>query len=153
MVSKFEFVRKRVESKCIWNLDTIVKCILMQRRQKPFAREMLTVFNLVVISVLLCSSRVQGAYRYSLESCSDLVPRLVPDKPDNFQVYEQGNPYDHHDHQQQQQPTPSWQNSNGFVRRIKREVYNEPPFRITVPGKRYRRNSDLYGEPVMDFHE
>lgn len=151
MVSKLEFVRKRVEGKNISNSDTIVKCNLVQRRQKSFTKEMLAVVHFLVFSMLLCSSRVQGAYRYSLESCSDLVPRLVPDKPDNFQVYEQGNPYDHHDHQQQQ-PTPSWQNSNGFVRRIKREVYNEPPFRITVPGKRYRRNSDLYGEPVMNLH-
>lgn len=98
-------------------------------------------FVVAVVWILSLPCLVHGAFRYNLDSCSDLVPKHTPDHPENYETHQ-----------------PGWHSANNNLygsdtrlRKIRSDSYgNESPFRITVPGQRYRRNSDLEGEYKVD---
>lgn len=118
---------------------TTFESVYKKRRKLSCSEEMSTVVSLAVIFVLCCPSVIQGAFRYNLESCSDLVPKHITERfPDTYEYNE---------------PTPSWQNGNGdgYRRRNRRETYNDSPFRITVSAKRYRKDANIYGKPQSEF--
>ena len=76
---------------------------------------------LVLLSCLVLS--VHGALRYTEQSCTDLVPR----NQENF-----------HDELRARK--------NGRFKRKRHDFESDVPFKVLVPGRRYRRNSDLTGK-------
>lgn len=107
-----------------------------------------------------------GYLRFSEQSCSDLTPRNVDlprDNPTSPDLDNNGNGIGSGYGQFYGIGTGSnegifpWGGSRNRIRnrygkpigednRIKRSEYaDDPPFKVTVAGKRYRRNSDLLG--------
>lgn len=116
----------------------------------PYPRPKESISALIVLSIILCFNSVSGYLRYSDQSCSDLVPRNVIETApieENNQYYGNGN------------SNANGVNEYGYsnygatrtrirnrYRRSVSDYGDEPPYKVIITGRRYRRNSDLLGE-------
>lgn len=108
----------------------------------------------VLITLLFLVQTVFGILRYSDLSCSDFVPRNVDSGNDNGQDYAQY--YGSSRFGEGGSWASRYRIRNRYGKKLvqkKRSIgglgegySNEPPYKISVTGRRYRRNSDLLGE-------
>jgi hypothetical protein len=122
---------------------SIFPCSLIQTGDLVSSVRLLSFLLRVQLLCLILLPKSHGALRFSEQSCSDLVPR-------NADLYSQDPPSDF----AQFFGIDTWSGSRGRYRqrqtsKIKRsgnvQYGEEPPFKIQVTGRRYRRNSDLIG--------